>query len=353
MTGNTGSMTIQDLLKAQNTSLAAFGMDNILQVLENDLKVHNTIVNELLGDFAVSTNDRQRMTGASTNGRMVKVDEFGRGPTQRPNFGSQVAFPLNKFQFAIGWTRDWFKRKTTQDFANLVDNAEKAHILQIRAELKNALYLSSNYTIRDYLTDNISFNIKRLQNADGSAIPDGPNGEIFNPATHNHYSAIASLTGAAVVTLINNVREHGLGGKIQVAFSATDELTVRALTGFQAYLDPRVQRGTGIVPDQKSLDLTRMDNLAIGILGAAEIWLKPWAIANYAFAWDAAAPLKPLALRVETGKSGLGLTVAAPLDEYPLYAEWMEDYFGFGVANRTNGAVLYFGGGSYVDPVIT
>ena len=114
--------------------------------------------------------------------------------------------------------------------------------------------------------------------------------------------------------------------------------------------DPRITYRVTDTPGV-TLDISRTDNRAIGVIGSAELWVKPWIPANYALAWDANGP-KPLAFR-QRAQTGLqGLRIAATNSNYPLTAQYMEAEFGMGVWTRTNGAVLYFGGTSYTDPTL-
>jgi len=136
-----------------------------------------------------------------------------------------------------------------------------------------------------------------------------------------------------------------------VAISRTDEAAVRALSGFVAYTDPRLILQTTEAPAQR-LDVTRLDNRAIGIFGGAEVWVKSWMIANYIFIWDAGSE-KPLVIRQRSSTSMQGLRVVGAIDAFPLYAQYMEAEFGVAVWNRTNGAVLMFNNATYADPVIT
>jgi hypothetical protein len=193
--------------------------------------------------------------------------------------------------------------------------------------------------------------VKRFVNADGASIPDGPNGEVYDGSTHTHYDAIAGLTAAALQASIRDVVEHGHGGKVVTVINIADEATVRALTGFTAYLDPRITLNSNAREATQRLDITRLDNRAIGIFDSSEIWIKPWGIANYALSFDATTGNKPLLLRTRSGGAPT-LEIAAELDTYPLYSQYMESEFGLGVWTRTNGAVLYFGGGSYTNPTI-
>lgn len=354
MPQNTGSYDISTLLAARIQSAAAFGLSTIQEILNADIAAHNAIVTQMVGEMADVTNDRQRIYGTSASGDMTEVDEYGAAPSQRTVTGATVGFPLKLYQFNLGWTEKWLQTRTPADMAIAVQGAEKAHLKAITRELKRAIYLSANYTHRDHLVDNVDLGVKRFVNADSANIPDGPNGEAFDGSTHTHYDASATLTAAALKASIQDVIEHGHGANVKVAISRTDETAVRALSGFTAYQDPRLVFGASTtgVPATR-LDITRLDNRAIGILEGAEVWVKPWAIANYTFAWDAGDARKPLAYRQRDNQALQGLRIAATFSSHPLVAQFMEAEYGIGVWTRTNGAVLYFASGTYADPTIS
>lgn len=352
MTTVTGTLDIASLKAARFQSAAEYGLDKIQAVLEADVAAHNAIVTDMMQEMCEVTTDRQRLYGTSADGDMIEVDEFGRGPTQKPQTGATVGFPLKLFQYPIGWTEKWMQTHTPADMAAAVEGAQQAHLRAIQREIKKAIYLSSNYTHRDHLVDNVDLAIKRFVNADGADIPNGPNGETFDGATHTHYVGESSLTADYLKAIINDVIEHGHGGAVRVAINKTDETAVRALTGFVAYPDPRIIYRASDTPGQ-TLDISRLDNRAIGIFEGAEIWVKSWAIANYAFPWDSASPNKPLAFRQRANESLQGLRIAATNSAFPLYAQFYEAEYGISVWTRTNGAVLYFANATYADPVIS
>lgn len=349
---STGTFDISTLLETRFQSAAGFGLDRIQEVLEADVAAHNAIVEEMVGGMCEVTADRQRRYGTSASGEMVEVDEYGRSQTQVDRPGATVGFPMRLFQFGLGWTAKWFETHTPADMATAVQNAEKAHLRRVQREIKRAVYLSANYTFNDFLVDKVDLAVKRFVNADSAGVPDGPNGETFDGSSHTHYDAINGLTAAATKTLINDVIEHGHGNSVRLAISRTDETTVRALTGFVAYPDPRIIYRATDTPGT-TLDISRLDNRPIGIFEGAEVWVKPWAIASYLFAWDDGDPMKPLAFRQREAQTLQGLRIAATLNTHPLYAQYMEAEFGVGVWTRTNGGVLYFGGASYTDPTIS
>lgn len=346
-----GTHDISTLLAARFQSVAEFGVDTIAQVLASDLAAHNMLTMEMVGQLCEVTSDRQRIYGTAAEGEMYEVDEYGRAPTQVSRPGATVGFPLKLYQFALGWTRKWLQTRTPADMATAVISAERAHVISLRNELKKAIYLSSNYTHNDHLVDKVDLAVKRLVNADSAAIPPGPNGEEFDGATHSHYNAEASLTAANLLTSIDDLVEHGHGSAVKMYISRTNEAAVKALTGFEPYVDPRlIYRASDTAA--RALDISKIDNRAIGIFGAAEVWVKPWAIASYAFIHDAGAPQKTLAYRQRDASALQGLRIAAELDDYPLIARYMEAEFGLGVWTRTNGVVHYFAGGAYVDPTL-
>lgn len=346
----TGHYTVSDLLAARHQSAAEFGLDTIQEVLQRDVEAHNQIVTEMLSDLADSSTERQRKYGTSVGGEMVEVDEHGRARTEKQKAGATVGFPMRQFQFSLGWTAKFFQNNTPADMAQAVQAAEKAHLRRIQAEIQRAIFLSANYVFTDFLVDDVDLNVRRLVNADGLDIPDGPNGEEFDGSTHTHYDGINGLTNAAARALVDDVVEHGHGQDVVVVINRADEAAWRALADFQEYRDPRLILGTEADKPRKRADITRLDNRAIGIFGAAEVHVKPWGVESYPFCYSRGADDETLVLRQRSSEALQGLRFAAELDAFPLHAEVMEAEFGFGVWNRTNGAVLYTGGAAYADP---
>jgi hypothetical protein len=352
MPQNTGTYDISALLATQNTTAAQFGLDTIAATLQRDLAAHNALVADMVGQMCEITTDRQRRYGTSVDGEMMEVDEYGRAPTQRASAGATVAFPLRTFQFNVGWDAKYMETATPADIARATASAQQAHLRGIRRELQKAIYRSANYTFNDFLVDKIDLGVKRFVNGDSAAIPNGPNAETFDGSTHSHFNANATLTAAALLANVNDVVEHGFGGRVMTVINVADEAAVRLLSGFKEYADPRLVYRATDTPAQ-TLDISRLDNRAIGLFGASEVWVKSWGIANYAFSFDAGSPQKPLAFRQRSQTALQGLRLAAHLPSYPLFADVMEAEFGVGVWTRTNGAVLKFDNASYSDPTIS
>lgn len=353
-----GTYTVADLTSITTQTAVDFGLDQINRALTADLAAYNMVFDDMVSELAEMSTDRERIYGASADGEMLESDEYDRGVAVKAGAGSNVGFPLKKFVKDVGWTRDYFLQSTPAQIANAVLAIQSMHTRAARRELQKALFLSSNYTTRDrFQAPQIDLAVKRLVNADSASIPNGPNGETFNAATHTHYDYLdgTAPTAAALTALIEDVVEHGHGSQVRLNINRSAETAVRALTGFKGYEDPRYILGTQINQPGQRLDISRIDNRAIGLFGAAEVWVRSWVPSGYALVYDAGTPLKPLIYRQHPVSSIRGLRIVASIEDYPLYAEVMDSYFGFGVWNRTNGAVLYYASGAnaYVDPTIS
>jgi hypothetical protein len=233
-------------------------------------------------------------------------------------------------------------------------DAQQAHKKAIRRDIKKAIFGSANYTFNDFLINNVALGVKRFLNADSAAIPTAPDGTTFTASSHTHYDGAASLTTTVLTNAITDLIEHGHGGKVMVAVNYVDAATFTALTGFVPALPSYVQipAYNVNVPAARS-DLGNQYNRLLGYYGAAEVWVKPWAIANYFFVWDAdSAAGKPLAFRQRNSTTLQGLRLAAELPNYPLYAKYWEAEYGIGALTRTNGVAVYFANGTYAVPTI-
>lgn len=353
MTQKTGTFDIAILQAATNVSVPNFdgGEEEIARIIAADNAAFSTIVDEMLADLAEKTTDRIRPVGSSLGGNAMEVDEFGQGPTQRDVPGYFVGFPLKRIQFPIGWTKQWLKNAKAADLAVRNGIAQGAHLRRLRYELQKAIFTPTNYTFLDHLVDKASLLIKAFINADSTAMANGPNGEVFDGATHTHYDGSATLTVAALTATINDVVEHRNGAVVRVYFNVADAATVSALTGFVPLQVPYVSLNTAANQAVSRLDITKADNRQIGWFGVAEIWTKPWVPAFYSVAVDVAASQKPLVRRTE--QDDRGIHVAGEIESHPLQADFSEWFYGFGVWNRLAVAVLKFNNGTYAAPTLS
>lgn len=349
-----GTLDIDSLLQNQAAfqTVKTFGIEEFAEAVTNDLAAHDRNLRNMLSGIAMPvTSVEDRLWGAAPNDTMTmfEADEGSRVPAQKIKGAANYGAPLRKRQISLGWDREYFRRKTVSEAATQVRAAERAHVFMCYRDLKRSLYLSTNFTFAErYVDPIISIPVKRLQNADSFPIPTGPNGEIFDAATHTHYLANATLTQAVAQTAVNTVLEHRVTGGIRIVIAQADRTAWEALAGFKAYPDPRIQYNA-TDQNRQTIQLDRQNDLAIGTFSAAEVWVKPWGISNYPLFYDNAGP-KPVAFRTREGD--LALELAAENDAFPLHAQFFEAHYGFGVRNRLAAAVLFIGGGSYVDPTI-
>lgn len=351
-----GTLSLDDLLARRDVTPLQLGLDIIQTVLTRDQAAHNRVTQDMISKYAVISTDIRRRYGVSDTLDFARVDEFGRSHTQKVVTSSVVEFPLERYQAAVGWTADFFRAKTVADLAMTQVAAQNGHVLNIRARLQAAIYGASNYTFTDYLDTGIDVGVKRFVNADGAPIPNGPNGETFNASSHTHYLFSNGLTDVGAQALVDTVMEHHSEPRVYIYINRADEVSWRALTNFKPYIDNRISIAlttTGVPNTQ--LDPYNPNDREIGLYSGAIIAVKPWAISNYASALDLGANTpKPLVARVRNAGDGLGLRTVADNVMFPLQAQFMQAEFGFGVWERTAGAVLYHAtsASAYVDPAV-
>lgn len=357
-----GTLSTLDLLasNAAVQTVADIGEMTVWDSLNRLFQVHNDLVGEQARELMGQTVDQLLAYGGGDAMTMDELDQFGTPDVQKVSAGSTVGFPLRKYGRGLGWTRDYFERTTMQEFSKQVQAIFDADLLTLQRNIRRAFYTPTNTTFRDRLWKNIDLPVKALVNADSAAggIPVGPNGETFDPATHTHYVGAAALNNASLDALILAVLEHYATGAVRVVINRAQEATVRGLTGFNPVIDARIIAPLTLQRAAGELDQRNLQNRMIGVYdngsGAAEIWVKPWAISGYLLAYNADAA-KPLMMRVPPGTIGGGgnLRLASDLEQYPLRARVYEREYGIAVFERTNGAVLDVGhAGSYTAPTL-
>lgn len=350
-----GTLSVLDQLKTIRTPVAEYGEDNIWQGLDLLIQAHNEMRAELAGDLVTATADRLRSYGTTADMVMDEIAEFAQPDAQKfAPTPYDVAFPLRLYGASLQWTRKYFQNTPVSELARQIDGIFLADTRAYNRELKRAVFRPTNTTFIDRLVDNVSLPVRAFVNADGNAIPMGPNGQTFNGATHTHYLARAggSLAASDVSALIDTILEHYNVGQIRVYINLAQETAIRGFTSnFTGYTDARLilpsttQQATG-----RTLDIMNVGNRAIGIFDEAEVWVKPWVPANYMFAFNTTAP-KPIAERTRPGSGGLELVYDD--EAHPLRARSYEHEFGMAPAERTNGAVLYTANTTYTMPTIT
>jgi hypothetical protein len=344
-----GTHSIDDLL-ATTTTVQDYGMDALFEQYEQYLAAHNAVMQELITQHCEITTDRKRRYGDSATKTFSRGDEFAVPLAQKtPNpTGIDLGFPMYLHQMASQWTRRYLRRRTVAEVTRELVATRDADVRNVTAEIKRAYFTPTNATVRDLLVDKTNIPVKALLNADGGSIPLGPNGEVFDPATHTHYLFTAAFVAGNLTSLVDTIVEHNAAGGVMVYINRAQESTVTGFAGFNKYIGANIVNVTGQYNDARELNQMNPNNRPIGEYNGAEIWTKPWIPAGYALAFNTSQPA--LAFRVEDGFSDL--EIAAEFEGYPLIAQFIERMFGVGVAQRHNAAILYIGGGAYVTPTI-
>jgi len=345
-----GTHDIRDLIQNGQT-VEAFGEEQAFEYVRRWIEAHNRRYQDMVASLMTVTTDRDVAYGGQGNtDNMFEVNEYGAAPTQKATFAPEkVSLPLRKFQFNTGFTRDFIRRRTVGDLTRVVLNVSDADVKTLYRELRRALFVPTNYTWRDLFVDRLPLEVKRLVNGDGQAVPPFET-TSFDPATHTHYLGATTWTDAAIDGAIATVREHGYTGQIRFKINAANYGNISVLPKFTAAPKDLLRYGADqTIANVGSQQGAPDDNRIIGVWdGQYYVETKPWIPVSYAFVNDVQGP-RPLSLRYDP-LVGNGLFLAASNESHPLRADFTERYFGIGVSERLNGAVLFVGAATYTAP---
>ena len=349
-----GMYQLSDLLAVRNASAASFGLDLINQTIQSEVAYANAQASEMLADLAQKFTTQSAIWGGGGTVLMEEMDEFGVPLPSHSTPGITAQFPLRLFKQTIGWNREYFKKATPAEVASKFLELRKGYFAALIKSMRRALYGYGNgttceYSFVDRLTNGVTLTIKPFAQGDVTVgtIPDSPAGVAF-ANTHTHMLAENVVTGADVNALIDTVTEHGMTKGLKLYVNAADKAAIAALTTWYTPLSNALLSYAGVTSTLKKLDSLDLENQMVGYWNNnVEVWVKPWAVDGYLLCVATGMPEKALGFRLDDEWH-----IAAPYDDYPLYAEHTEAEFGFGVWNRIVGAVNYMDNDTWANPSI-
>ena len=350
--GPTGTHDLAFLRQNGATRLNTIPTADLERIAATELAAHNRRAAAMVGTFAtrVATRDGVDATGQSLTGTMTEVDEYGRARTQLAGRAGETYFPLRRYQFAAGYTADFFRKKTARDFVAVLENAQAAHRKQLVKEIRDRIFSPFNYDFEDFLTDGKVFNVKGFYNADGTVPVLGPNLEEF-AGTHNHYLGFTALTGDALTAMLNGVREHNDSAVVEIHLSPMQEGALRNIEGFAPAQEVNVQVSVNETVATRTTDRSQTSNRYLGQYQGAAVWAKPWVFDQYGYALDTSDPV--LGIRHPDDVEDEGLRMIGQIATFPLQSDYSGAEFGIGVRRRGGAVVAQFNSaaaGQYTDP---
>lgn len=351
-----GTYTISDLLAMTSGTIAQIGTEEeVWKIFRMSLDTHNRLMMDMVTTFCEFTTRNIIGTGGLAQGEFEELGELDTPRPQKIAAGDNLGIPLRFYGYGRQWSELFLENATPATLAGQYLDVLAADKRNIINQINRAIYLSSNYTSQDIrMPDQAILNVKRLANADGFPIPPGPNGETYDATTYTLYLARAggALAASDLDGLISAVASHYVG-TVQVAINQAQAAAVSALTGFTPALDPRIFQANTVTYAREPLVITNRGDRLIGYFNGAEIFVKPWALANYILAWNTGAP-KVLSYRTRTGADNPN-SALRPLYRqrgYPLTMDGWGREFGVGCTGRVSAGVLYIGATTYADPAL-
>lgn len=348
----------------QSMDIEKLSRDQLREALDARVAARNRSINLIMGQLAFPTMKRGDLIGQTAEiGEWPKATEQDRGRRVKTSGITGVGYPIFKFgPVRTGWTYDALQRASNWDLFKINEEIMNGHKVANYKEALRALFRSTGYTWSNELfADDGTISVKPLVANEGDYIPPEWQGNTFD-ATHTHYNALGAgtLDEADLVTLAQDIREHGYGvdrsvggygGYIVVWINSDEKADVKAHTNFVGPNDPMVY---DINKKYSMVDRNRY----IGYNTSAEVLIREvnHIPSGYALAFctdnlgDGVNSYSPLARRVPTAEGLRGMKAFDGAD-FPLQDRWYQDFFGYGVARRLTAAVGKLDA-SYTDPTI-
>jgi hypothetical protein len=348
MANTAGMYQLSDLLAVRNASAASFGLDLINQTLQSEVAYANKTASEMMSDFVQKFDSQSAVWGGGGSIAMEKMDEFGTPLASHSAPGITAQFPVHLFKQRLGWNREYFKKATPAEVASKFLELRKGYFNALISEMRRSLYgygngITSAYSFVDRLTNGVTLTLcKGLQNGavdTGCLVPDSPGGTAF-ATTHCHLNFNNGMAADAYTDCITHVVEHGNTKGLKCIINRVNLAELEALTTIYtplSHMKVEVNGQTLAVGNtSQKLDYAGdYENQLVGyLLGEIEVWVKPWAVAELHVVVATGMPEKVIGMRMPNEWH-----LAAPYDDYPLYAEHTEAEFGFAVFNRVMAAV--------------
>lgn len=290
---------------------------------------------------------------------MQRHTEYGSPDSKRAATEGHM-LPLLAWDRGLGWTWDYLR---------------KARMAQIQADIADAIK-----DARDRFRLSILTRVLKRGDDSGAANGLGSSGYSpgfataaastnvdFTPPTHggtaftsNHEHYVGITGGAHTAALFQDakaeLREHGHEPPYSYIAGPTEEVAIKALSGFTAV-------GSDLVKYGQMQDLAMLGNkattmsgwYAVGVIEDFAVYIVPGMPQYYGFGWKSYGPnsqRNPLGVRLQKGVTTPMLTAfpdpnAAQAN--PLQAMMTFFEFGVGVNDRTNGTARYTNSATWAD----
>lgn len=321
-------------------------------------------VNQLLARYVAERNAWQDflVAGEVTNPKQLYklggVDEGqeigpdGRPLETRPTGQVDVAFPLKRIGWALGWNYETQAYMTVADLERNVAAQQGGNAKRHMREQFRALFGNANYTVTD--PRHGSLTVRRLANTDGTTYPPAFNADA--EADDNHY--LVSGYAAAAISATNNpfaalkaeIVEHFTSATAVVAIVNAAQ-RAEIMTDLPNFVDAPtagVQVGSATTT-AAALDGVNVPGSFLGVDGDSGVFVyvddSGRVPANYVYAQAVGVP-EPLLRRVPEAAALQGFKLEADEAHYPLFKRSYVDRFGYGVANRLSAAIMFLDAGS-------
>ena len=337
-----GHLNISDSDRVWNSTV---GQGTIFEAATAYLNRVNEEINRATSLFVARTTEgfklRYKLPGS---GYLQRRGPDGRYGSVKAYGSWDVAFPLEDFGAQISGNDVDMAYMTVAELNRHIETVVQQNINTVRFEMLKAIFNNGQDTFVDPLNGSLS--IEPLANGDAVVYP--PIITADTEATEDHYyrsgyaTASISDTNDPLATMVTELSEHfGDGVEIVTFVNSAEVAKLGALAKFVDVLPNQINAASTAAT--VAATLSGVPGKVIGFHSDGT-WVVQWdrgipATYMVGVCMDVEAPL---VRRIDPADTGLGngLQLVAQDQEFPFSSSFWRHRFGFGAANRLNGAVL-------------
>lgn len=348
-----GFWALKDL---QAQRVATVGAQRVYDAVAETTAEYNRVAEELISNWAVTTEAGQLQYELAGSGTMQPLDEHGNPLPVMPSGAYQIGLPIQGAGTAWGDNRVTRQLMTVAEVQRATLDALRRDADWLTRHMLAALLDNTTWTYNDKIGPDGSGGLGDVTVqplANGDTVVYGRKGGLA-AATDDHYLAQAGAIADAAnpyPTIRSELIEHpsNMNGDVTAYISTSLVTTTQALATFNEVANGRLIYGNGVTLAMGSeFQDTGVGSAVLGMVGNVKIVEWPALPAGYIIA--KVDGKRPLAMREYPAESLKGLfTETHNQDGNHIAYRWLR-YAGFGVLDRVSALVYQVGNGTYQIP---
>lgn len=169
--GKFGTLSVLEDLASWTSESVINNEEEVARRFSEALAIHNRLFEDMASAYAVFTDKPMLPYGGADTAIVQELDEWGAADASKASGMGNLGLPLRIYGSTVQWTRTAFENMSVAEIAAQMDAHAAADIANFQAILRAVIFKNTNTaSYNDRLQSKLTYDLKALLNADGSAI---------------------------------------------------------------------------------------------------------------------------------------------------------------------------------------